>query len=152
MKFSSAFLACILMPGLTGLRAQDDDVFPPPPIPPDRYEAMMKRSPFVLPTPEEKVEVSATWASDYQIVSILKIGDEFVVLAKKLSTNERIPIRTTENIQGIRLVNLRMSSNPREVSALLERDGAEGAIQYDPAILSGMPNSVAEGNPALKSE
>jgi len=152
MKLLIVIFFLVLGCGPMNLRAQDDEeAFPPKPIPPDRYETMMKRSPFVLPTVEEP-QVAATWASDYQIVSILRIGDEFVVLAKKQSTNERIPIRAKENAQGIRLVKLQMSPDPREVSAVLEMSGAEGTIQYDPSILSGMPNPVAAGNPALKSE
>lgn len=137
------FLLLALLAALGNLRAQtDEDPFPPPPIPPDRYDAMMKRSPFVLPTVEEET-VSVGWTSDYQIVSVLRTGDEFVVLAKKLSTNEHIPIRTKENIQGIRLVDLQMSPDPREVSATIELGGAEGTIQYAPSILSGVPTSQA---------
>lgn len=140
--------------GLGILQAQSaDESFPPKAIPPNRYEGMMKRSPFVLPTVEEvKAEVVANWTNDYQIVSILQIGGESVVLAKKLSTSERIPIRAKENAQGIRLLNLQMSSDPREVSAIIEMGGSEGTIKYDPSILSGIPASVAPGNPALKLE
>ena len=136
------------------LRAQsEDEVFPPKPIPADRYEAMMKRSPFVLPTVEEvTIEATADWASDFQIVSVMQIAGEPVILTRRLSTDERIPIRLKPNAHGIRLINLRMSPDPREVSAVIEMGEAEGTIQYDPAILSGVPTSVAPGNPALQSE
>jgi hypothetical protein len=135
------------------LRAQDDDtVFPPTPIPPERYEIMMQRSPFVLPTAEIHTEVTTTWASDFQIVSLLKVENDYVVFAKKISTDERIRIRREDNAQGIRLVEIQMSSDPREVSAVLEMGGVEGTIQYDPEILSGLPTPMATGNPALISE
>ncbi len=154
MKLPAAALFLAWFISLGSLRAQTDDApFPPEAILPDRYEGMMKRSPFVLPTAEEtKSEVAENWASDYQIVSVLQVGGESVVLAKKLSTGERLPIRSKSNAQGIRLLNLQMSSNPREVSAVIEMDGSEGTIQYDPSILSGLPTSVVPGNPALKSE
>jgi len=147
-------LGLILGPGYGNLWAQDDaEPFPPEAIEPSRYGAMMKRSPFVLPTVEEvKTEAAHDWASDYKIVSILRIEGESVVLAKKLSTSERIPIRTESNAQGIRLLNLQMSSDPREVSAVIEMGGHEGTIQYDPSILSGIPTLPASGNPALKPE
>jgi hypothetical protein len=153
MKWGSVMAVCLLALASMNLRAQDDDeVFPPQSIPADRYEFMMRRSPFVLPTREAEKPTAPNWTSDYQIVSVLKIGGEAVVLARKLSTNERIPIQAKENAQGIRLISLQMSPDPREVFAVLEMNGAEGTIQYDPSILSGLPRSVAPDNPAIKSE
>ncbi len=146
-------IAITILASLSGyLWAEEDaEVFPPELIPPDRYEVMRKRSPFVLPTQEEP-QVTATWSSDFQIVSILKSGDEWVVLAKSVSTGERMPIRTQANAQGIRLLSLQMSADPREVSALIALGDVEGTIAYDPALLSSIPSPSAAGNPALKSE
>lgn len=131
------------------LRADEAEIFPPQPIPADRFEAMTRRSPFVLPTDEEPAPVS-TWVSDFQIVSILKRGEEFIVLARKVSTGERLPIRTRPDPNGLRLVSLQMSADPREVSAVIALGEAEGTIAYDPALLAQMPNPSASGNPALK--
>ncbi|HWL52642.1 MAG TPA: hypothetical protein VNQ90_09415 [Chthoniobacteraceae bacterium] len=144
-------LVFLLLLAPLSLRADDAEIFPPQSIPADRYEAMTQRSPFVLPTDEEPAVV-ATWASDFQIVSILKRGEAFVVLAKKVSTGERMPIRTEPNPQGLRLVTLQMSPDPREVSAVIALGDAEGTITYDPALLAQMPHPSASGNPALKSE
>ena len=153
MKFILTTLSFAVTLGSAALRAQDDDaVFPPAPIPPERYEIMMQRSPFVLPTVEVHTEVTTNWASDFQIVSLLKVEGEYVVFAKKISTGERIRIRREDNAQGMRLVKIQMSSDPREVSALLEMGGVEGTIQYAPEILSGLPTPMATGNPALISE
>ena len=153
MKSHLTILTVVAMIGLMSVRAQDDDtVFPPEPIPPERYEVMMQRSPFVLPTVEIHTEVTTTWTSDFQIVSLLKVEDEYVVFAKKISTDERIRIRREDNAQGIRLVKIQMSSDPREVSAVLEMGGVEGTIHYSPEILSGLPTPMATGNPALISE
>jgi len=147
----SLFLALLIC--FAQLHAQSNEApFPPEAIPAERYSAMMKRSPFVLPTAGAQEGVSTTWASDYQISSILKVGDQFVVIAKKMSTNERISIRDKDNAQGIRLVKLQMASDPREVSAVIELGGIEATIQYDSTALSNLPRSVAPDNPALKSE
>lgn len=153
-RFLPTILAgLILLPALT-LRAQEEDVFPPRAFPPERYEAMQKRSPFVLPSFAEDVQVTANsnWTNDYQIVSVLQVAGEAVVLVRKVSTNERIPVRSQKNAQGIRLLKLNLSPDPAAVSAILEMNGEEGTIQYDPAILSGAPHPSATGNPALKPE
>lgn len=134
--------------------AQEDEVFPPKPYPPDRYEAMKNRSPFVLPSVTEVVMAPATpgWTSDFSIVSVTKIGEETIVLARQISTDQRVAIRARANAQGIRLVDLRMSPDPRDVSATVEKDGLEGTITYDGSFLSKLPRSLVPGNPGLKSE
>ncbi len=135
------------------LSAQDLEPFPPTAYPAERYESMKARSPFVLPSFAEEVQaVTADWTSDFRIVSVLKFGDESVVLVKKLSTDERIPVRKQQNAQGIRLVELQMSPDPHNVSAVIEMSGEEGTILYDDSILSQVPRSVAPSNPALKAE
>ncbi len=129
-----------------------EEVFPPEAISPERYAAMKERSPFVLPTKEEEPKPAATWSSDYQIVSVLKLGAEQMVLVKQASSGKRIPIRAKENAYGLRLVELRLSANPSEVSAVIALGESEGEIRYDPAILSALPRPSATDNPALKSE
>lgn len=146
-----AFLLLVLSP--TVLIAADEEPFPPQAYPTNRYDGMKARSPFVLPTKEEVVQVVKTnWTSDYRIVSVLRLGSDSMVLVKKLSTDERIPIRKEKNAQGIRLVELQMSPDPHNVSALVEMSGEEGTIVYDESILSEVPRSVAPSNPALKAE
>lgn len=144
------FLICLASPAL---RAQEEP-FPPHAIPPERYEKMAQRSPFVLPTvTAPPVETQAPdWTSDFRIVSVLALGEESVVLVRKLSSGERLPLRRQANSLGMRLVELKMSPDPRNVSAVIELDGNQGSIIYDDSILSGIPTSVVPGNPALKSE
>jgi hypothetical protein len=149
----------LLLAGLllaSPLLAQDEDepAFPPAPFAPDRYEAMMKRSPFVLPTPEtaEEAKPATNWTADFRIASIVRVDGEYMVLVRQVSTDERIPVRQRPNRQGIRLVEVRMSSDPRGVSATLERDGEQGTVQYDDSVLSQVPRSMAPDNPALKAE
>ena len=146
-------MACLLM-GLVPvtISAQEEDPFPPKAYPPERYATMMTRSPFVLPSFADDVSVQADWTSDYCIVSVLKIGEESVVMAKKISSGERIPIRAKDNRLGIRLVKLHASSDPHEVSAVIEMGGEEGTIRYDQSILSQVPRSVAPDNPAVIPE
>ncbi len=136
------------------LAQEEDEPFPPAPFAPGRYEAMMKRSPFVLPTSEVAPEVkpATNWTSDFRIVSIMRVGGEYMVLVRQLSTDQRIPVRPRANRQGIRLVDVQMSPDPRGVSATLERDGEQGAVQYDDSVLSQVPHSVVPDNPALKAE
>ena len=146
-------LAIIGFAGVGTLSADIDDAsFPPVAYPVERYEAMMKRSPFVLPSFSEEVAVTDNWTEDYRIVSVLKLGNDSVVIVKKISTDERIPVREKENAQGIRLLELEMSPDPHNVSARIEMGGEEGTIQYDESILSDAPRSVAPNNPAVKSE
>lgn len=133
---------------------QEEEAFPPKGFRLDRYEAMMARSPFVLPTAPVEVQAVAEpdWTSDFRIVSVLTLGDEPVVLAKKISTDERIAIRRQDNALGIRLVDITMSPDPHNVSARIEMGGNEGTITYDETILSDVPRSVAPDNPALLTE
>jgi len=150
---AALWLAGLLL--VSPLRAQDgEEPFPPAPFAPDRYEAMMKRSPFVLPTSEVAPEVkpATNWTSDFRIVSIMRVGGEYMVLVRQLSTDARIPVRQRVNRQGIRLIGVEMSPDPRGVSATLERDGEQGAVQYDDSVLSQVPHSVVPDNPALKAE
>ncbi len=132
--------------------AQEAEPFPPVAFPPERYDAMRQRSPFVLPTFEDHVEVHSEWTSDYRIVSVLQMGDESVVLATKISTGERIPIRAKDNHLGMRLVSIQLSPNPRNVSAVIEMGGQEGTITYDDSVLSQVPSPMAPNNPAVISE
>lgn len=133
--------------------AQEDEAFPPKPYPSDRYAAMKDRSPFVLPSVTEVVETTTPdWTSDFSIVSLTKIGDETIILAHKLSTDERIAIKSKPNALGIRLIDLHMSNDPHDVSATVEMDGVEGTIKYDDSFLSHVPRSLVPGNPGLQSE
>ena len=83
----------------SALVAQDAEPFPPEAYLADRYNTMKARSPFVLPSFAEEVAppVAADWTSDFRIVSVLQLGSDSMVLAKKLSTDERIPIRPSRN-------------------------------------------------------
>ncbi len=144
------FLCLLFIPAV--LFAQEEP-FPPQAIPPEHYQDIMARSPFVLPTATEEVKkVDTAWTNDFRIVSVVKSGDETLVLAKKVSTDGRMLIRAKENALGIRLVELKMAPDPRNVSAVVEKGGSQGTIQYDASILSGVPRSVAPNNPALKAE
>jgi hypothetical protein len=141
-----------LLAGVSWVHAQEEP-FPPQAYPTSRYNEMKHRSPFVLPTaPVAEVVVTTNWTSDYCIVSVVKIGDESVVQAKKVSTGERFPIRAQANAQGFSLVTLSMSPDPRQVSAVIKMGDQEGTIQYDEAFLSTLPRSVVPDNPALKAE
>lgn len=144
---------CLICLGFPVLHAEDEP-FPPVPLPRERYDKMALRSPFVLPTVvTPAVEAAAPeWTSDFRIVSVLSLGDESVVLVRKLSTDERIAFRRQANSLGMRLVELKMSPDPRNVTAVIAVEGKEGSITYDDSILSGLPTSVAPGNPALKTE
>jgi hypothetical protein len=142
---------CFIFLAVPVLHAEDEP-FPPVAIPPERYEKMGQRSPFVLPTATTAEAPAPEWTSDFRIVSVLSLGDESVVLVRKLSTGERVPFRREANALGMKLVELKMASDPRNVSAVIEWNGKEGSISYDDSILSGLPTSVAPGNPALKSE
>ena len=146
-------ILCLICLGFSALYAEEEP-FPPVPIPLERYDQMRQRSPFVLPTAAvvETPAAAPEWTTDFRIVSVLSFGDESVVLVRKLSTDERIAFRREANSKGMRLVELKMSPDPRNVSAVIEMDGREGSITYDDSILSGLPNSVAPGNPALKTE
>ena len=143
-------ILCLICLGFSALYAEEEP-FPPVPIPQERYDTMRQRSPFVLPT-VTTVEVAPEWTNDFRIVSVLSLGDDAVVLVRKISSNERLAFRRQANAQGSRLVELNMSPDPRNVSAVIEMDGKQGSITYDDSILSGLPNSVAPGNPALKTE
>jgi hypothetical protein len=101
---------------------------------------------------EVQVATPPEWTSDFRIVSVLTLGDESVVLAKKVSTDERITIRRQANALGIRLVEVSLSPDPHNVSARIEMGGNEGTITYDETILSNVPRSVAPDNPALLNE
>lgn len=147
------FLAFCLLAAPASLSADDEAVFPPRAFPSDRYDSIMNRSPFVLPTVEVvKPQVDTSWTDDFRVVSILKMGGENVVLARKLSTDERIAIKTKENPLGLRLVDLKMAPDPNEVVVSVEMHGQPGTIPYDESILAEFPRSVAPNNPALISE
>lgn len=146
MKFP--ILALLLASGII----QAEEPFPPVAYPVERYAAMKERSPFVLPTFAAHVEVHTEWTNDYRIVSVLQLGEESVVLAKKISTGERIPIRAKDNHLGIRLVSIQISPDPNNVSAVIEMGGQEGTIRYDESILSQSPRPAPAINPAIISE
>lgn len=145
---------CLTLFSLLPAAWAQEEPFPPRSLPADRYEGMMARSPFVLPTAPvaAPVVVAPEWTNDFRIVSVLTLGEESVVLARKISTDERIAIRRESNAQGIRLVELTMSPDPHNVSARIEMNGNEGTITYDESILSNVPRSVAPDNPALLTE
>lgn len=130
-----------------------EEIFPPAPNPPGRYAELKLRSPFVLPSfIEQPVVVQSDWTSDFRIVSVLQLGEESVVIARQVSTNERIPIRSKENKLGLRLVSIQLSPDPHNVSALVSKGGEQGSITYDDSVLSDVPRSVAPNNPAVIAE
>lgn len=136
------------------LFAQEEPVFPPAPFAPDHYEAMMKRSPFMLPTPTETGQQAppTNWSTDFRLVNVMRVNEDYVVLVRQVSTDQRFPVRRAPNNLGIRIIDVRMSPDPRNVAVVLEKDGEEGTVQYDDSILSNVPRSVVPDNPALKSE
>jgi len=132
--------------------AQDTEPFPPVAFPQERYESMQQRSPFVLPTFEDHVEVHTEWTNDYRIVSVLQLGEESIVLATRISTGERIPIRAKDNQLGMRLISIQLSPDPHNVSAVIEMGGQEGTITYDDSVLSRLPRPAVPNNPAIIPE
>jgi len=132
--------------------AQDTDPFPPVAYPPERYDSMRQRSPFVLPTFEDHVAVHTEWTNDYRIVSVLQLGDESIVLANRISTGERIRIRAKDNHLSMRLVSIQLSPDPHNVSAVIEMGGQEGTITYDDSVLSKVPRPATPNNPAVIPE
>ena len=132
--------------------ATEEPVFPPQSFPEGFYDAMMKRSPFILPSFDETVAAPTGWAQNLSLVSILLVGGEEVLLVADTSTQERFRVRKTENAQGIRLVELTRADNPRETSATLAKDGQQATIRYDDSILTNLPTSVVPNNPALLND
>lgn len=149
MKRASLIVGLLLSAGLV---SGQEETFPPAAFPSERYEAMARQSPFVLPSPEVEAPPPPTWVNDYRITSIIRSGGETTLLLRNLVTDERQTVTEEPNRAGIRLVELTLATDPRLVTATLERDGATGVVTYDEMILNQLPAPVGENNPALLPE
>jgi len=129
----------------------DEDPFPPTPFAENHFDRMIAQSPFSLPTIEE-VTVQPGWADAFRISSILRIGDQLIVILNEQGKPDPITVRTRENRQGLRLVQLNESNDPRQVSAVIARNGQQATVRYHESILSAIPQSVAGSNPAIQPE
>jgi hypothetical protein len=148
MKFASMMvLVSVLFPA--GLIRAEETPFPPVAYPPDRYDALARRSPFMLATVEKAPAVQPGWASGFVLAGGAQSEGETFIIVADATANKRFVVTSAPNPDGIRLVKIVMNANPAKVVATIEKGGQQADIRYPPEIIKRFSPELLQNNRAI---
>lgn len=108
----------------------------------ERYKALIDKSPFALATPlpptgtKEVVEPTASFAQDYFVVGLTKLGDkDFVTLSQVSDRNTHFSLSTGESHDGIELASVKWVDGVAKSKVTLKKGSEFGEIGFDEAAL-----------------
>lgn len=127
-----------------------DEAFAPATPGIQRFEAIWKRSPFIVET--VAVQTVEGLASKYAIAGIVSIANRpMVFLVDKANSGDpakgRFVVTKEKPVNGIELVSISLNSDPRKSSAVLKQGGQQAMLSYDPMVLGQMSSGGVVANP-----
>lgn len=123
-------LVLILLLAAPALHAQD---FSPAPVDVERYRALWERSPFVLPA-RAAAPVSAL-AQRFTLTGVAFLADDPIVFLLDRQSSARLMLRLNDPQNGLLLVSVENSSDPKQASALIRLGSEQAVVRYDPSAL-----------------
>jgi hypothetical protein len=102
-----------------------------------RYEAIWKRSPFIVET--VAVQTTEGLATKYAVTAIVSIGGKpMVFLMDRLNQTDpaksRFTVTKEKPANGIELVEVKVDRDPRKSTAVLKQGAQQAVLSYDPAL------------------
>jgi len=135
----SGWIACgmILLQSLCGpvLRGEITADLPAS-LPPDRYEQMVKKSPFALATPVVVAPVTPPFASTLYVTGIAKIGNaDFVSISSRDSQTKLSLLAGEPGQDDISLVSIDWSEQIGKSKVTIKKGTEFAVLQFDQAAL-----------------
>ena len=108
----------------------------PAALPMSRYEKMLARSPFSLPTaatPPPTPPPQPGWADALFINAVMTVGDRKVITIASRENNERFILGTGEkaNEQGIELLEVQWSDQVGQTRAVVRKNNVVATLLFD---------------------
>lgn len=109
-----------------------------------KFQFLMDRSPFSLPTAEE----SSPLADRFTLTGAVAFDGDALVFVLDKTTQERHMLSKTPNKQSMSLVEYLPNPDPRQMRATIRVEGQIATISYSENAAGGQPPGVAQ-NPGM---
>jgi len=120
----------------------------------NRYEAMLKRSPFAVATATAPGGATPDFAKDLYVANAAHSTDgDFVTLASTTDKNLKEYLNNREAIHGYTISNIQWSDRVGETKVTISKDGQFATLTFNEALLSqsiqtpGAPMAQPQGIP-----
>jgi hypothetical protein len=155
-----SLLLLLSLPALTNIARAADDL--PSQAKFDRYEAMLKRSPFAVATATAPAGATPDFAKDLYVANAAHSADgDFVSLASTTDKNLKEYLNNREAVHGYTISNIQWSDRVGETKVTISKDGQFATLTFNEALLSqaiqnpgapmaqpqGVPNRPVPGRP-----
>ena len=120
----------------------------------DRYQAMLKRSPFAVATATAPAGATPDFAKDLYVANAAHSADgDFVTLASTTDKNLKEYLNNKDTIHGYTISNIQWSDRVGETKVTISKDGQFATLTFNEALLSqsiqnpGAPIAQPQGLP-----
>jgi hypothetical protein len=136
-KMMKSLTLVLLLPllGLTNMARATDDL--PAQAKFDRYEAMLKHSPFAVATATAPGGATPDFAKDLYVANAAHSADgDFVSLASTTDKNLKEYLNNREAVHGYTISNIQWSDRVGETKVTISKDGQFATLTFNEALLS----------------
>src|SRR3954467_15580169 len=103
----------------------------------DRYQAMLKRSPFAVATATAPAGATPDFAKDLYVANAAHSADgDFVTLASTTDKNLKEYLNNRETVHGYTISNIQWSDRVGETKVTISKDGQFATLTFNEALLS----------------
>jgi len=130
-------LLLLILPlaGLTNIARAADEL--PAQAKFDRYQAMLKRSPFAVATATAPAGATPDFAKDLYVANAAHSTDgDFVTLASTTDKNLKEYLNNREAVHGYTISNIQWSDRVGETKVTISKDGQFATLTFNEALLS----------------
>jgi len=130
-------LLLLILPlaGLTNIARAADEL--PAQAKFDRYQAMLKRSPFAVATATAPAGATPDFAKDLYVANAAHSTDgDFVTLASTTDKNLKEYLNNREAVHGYTMSNIQWSDRVGETKVTISKDGQFATLTFNEALLS----------------
>jgi len=130
-------LLLLILPlaGLTNMARAADEL--PAQAKFDRYQAMLKRSPFAVATATAPAGATPDFAKDLYVANAAHSTDgDFVTLASTTDKNLKEYLNNREAVHGYTISNIQWSDRVGETKVTISKDGQFATLTFNEALLS----------------
>src|SRR5437764_7500567 len=102
----------------------------------DRYQAMLKRSPFAVATATAPAGATPDFAKDLYVANAAHSADgDFVTLASTTDKNLKEYLNNKDAIHGYTISNIQWSDRVGETKVTISKDGQFATLTFNEALL-----------------
>lgn len=114
----------------------------------DRYAYLLEKSPFAQAAPLQEATPKENFTKNFVLVSHYRVGGVLYVNLMQRDDQTRVVATSTGDLaSGIKVVSLTEADSPWQVKAVIELNGEEGTVAFDPPTFAPS-EAIASANPA----